>query len=84
MSRIVLHIDRLVLRGIDPHNAAALSRAMQSELQRLLAEPGSAATLVANSDRTRVTSTNLSLPASGNDRALGRAVAASVDKGLRP
>lgn len=84
MSRIVLHIDRLVLRGIDPHDTAALSSAVQGELQRLLAEPGSAAALAANSNRARVTSANLPLPASGNDRVLGRAIAVGVNRGLRP
>lgn len=84
MSRIVLHIERLVLRGIDPHDAAALSRAVQSELQRLLAEPGSAAALTASGNRARVVSANLPLPASSNDRALGRAIAANLDRGLRP
>nr|WP_298143354.1 hypothetical protein [uncultured Pseudomonas sp.] len=84
MSRIVLHIDRLVLRGIDPHDAEALSRAVQTELQRLFAEPGSATALAASGNRARVSSADVRLPAGGNDRALGRAIATGVDRGLRP
>ena len=36
-QRIVLHIDRLVLRGIDRADAGAVSAAIQAELQRLVA-----------------------------------------------
>lgn len=36
MSRVVVHIDRLVLRGVDPGDASAVSRAMSEELRRLL------------------------------------------------
>ena len=84
MSRIMLHIERLVLRGIDPRDTEALSRAVQSELRRLLAEPGSAAALSASGNRARLTSASLLLPVSGNDRALGRAIATGVARGLRP
>jgi hypothetical protein len=45
MSRIVLHIDRLVLRGIEPNDAESFSAALQAELQRQLATEGSQALL---------------------------------------
>ena len=43
MSRIVLHIDRLVLRGIEPGDAEAFSAALQAELQRQLSAGGTPA-----------------------------------------
>lgn len=40
MSRVVLHIDRLVLRGIAEEDAAPFAEALQAELHRLLAAGG--------------------------------------------
>ncbi|MFZ0312670.1 MAG: hypothetical protein WAL85_08195 [Candidatus Korobacteraceae bacterium] len=33
-------IDRLVLRGVDPHHAQALAESLKAELARTFAEPG--------------------------------------------
>ena len=52
--RILLHIDRLVLRGVDRADAAALSAAIQTELQHRLAERGGAQRIVAAGDRDRI------------------------------
>jgi len=40
MSKLVVHIDRLVLRGVDPGDAAAFGAALRTEVQRQLARPG--------------------------------------------
>ncbi len=40
MSKLVVHIDRLVLRGVDPGDAAAFGAALRAEVQRQLARPG--------------------------------------------
>ena len=45
MSRIVLHIDRLVLRGIDPNDADAFAVALQEELRDQLKHPDTASRL---------------------------------------
>ena len=37
MKKIVVHIDRLVLRGVERHDAAAVAEGVQAELQRRLA-----------------------------------------------
>jgi hypothetical protein len=39
VSRIHLTIDRLVLRGIDPGDRNALTKGLEAELARVLAEP---------------------------------------------
>lgn len=59
MTRLVLHIDRLVLRGIDPSDAKAISAALQAELQRRLAMPGAVEGLVEGGDRPRIAVGNL-------------------------
>lgn len=38
MNPVRLHIDRLVLDGVDPRDARAVSEAVQAELTRLLTE----------------------------------------------
>ncbi len=40
MSKVIVHIDRLVLRGVDPGDAAAFGAALRAEVQRQLARPG--------------------------------------------
>ena len=40
MTRVVVHIDKLILRGIDRADAAAVSKGLQAELHGLLGEPG--------------------------------------------
>lgn len=39
MTRIVLHIDRLVLRGFDRDDQAGIAEGLRAELGRLLATP---------------------------------------------
>jgi hypothetical protein len=39
-ARIHLHVERLVLHGIDPRDGAAVGAALRQELSRLLAEQG--------------------------------------------
>jgi hypothetical protein len=39
-ARIILHVERLVLHGIDPRDRAAIGAAVRQELSRLLAEQG--------------------------------------------
>lgn len=78
MTRLVIHIDKLVLRGIDRSDAAAVAAGVQAELQRLLAEPGAASTLIEGGDRYRLKAGTIqSAPATGG-RALGQAIAGGI------
>ena len=54
VTRIVLHIDKLVLRGIDRADAAAVSAGIRAQLKSLLVEPGVAATLATRGDHFRI------------------------------
>lgn len=53
-TRLILHIDRLVLHGIDRAAAPAIAEQLQAELQRRLAEPGAAERLAAGGHRARL------------------------------
>lgn len=84
MSRIVVHIDKLVLHGIDRADAKALTAGVQAELQRLLAEPGTAAVVAAGGDRARVTTPPTQLASGTSATTMGKHLAASIASGVRP
>lgn len=76
-SRVVLHIDLLVLRGVDPCDAAGMVQALHAELGHLLADnAGPAFAAQGNTAVRRVPPLTL---APGTDAAaLGRAVAGRI------
>lgn len=78
MNRIVLHIDRLVLRGVDRANAGAVSAALQAELRTLLAQPGAAAAWVGRGDAHALQAGQASVPVQADAASLGRAVAGRI------
>jgi len=40
VRRVVMHIDRLVLRGVDARDGRAVAAGLREELSRMLADPG--------------------------------------------
>lgn len=54
MTRVVLHIDRLVLKGFQRRDRDALVAALQAEMGRVLAEPQALARLSALHDAARL------------------------------
>lgn len=83
MSRIVLHIDRLLLRGIDAGNAEAFSAALQAELQRQLAIAGMAETLSGIGHLARIKAGEVRSTTPGSE-GLGQAIGRSIVRGLHP
>jgi len=78
MKRIVLHIDKLVLRGIDRADTAAVSDGIQAELQRVLTQPGSARSIVDGGDRRRISADAVR----GGGQSLEQSVARSITGGM--
>jgi len=82
MTRIVLHIDRLVLRGVDPADAGAVAAALRAELgQRLQRD---AAALAGQGDRAVLRAGRITLAPGDYGQALGRAVAAGIAGAAAP
>ena len=77
---IVLHIDRLVLRGVN--RAGAVSEALQAELRQQLATHGSGA-LAAHAARSHLHVGRVQLVQGADSTALGQAVAAHIAAGGR-
>lgn len=77
MTRVVLHIDRLVLRGVERGDAEAVSAALQAELHTLLSVDGGAA-LREQAGVHRVRAGQVALHAGADAAALGSAVAGRI------
>lgn len=80
--KIVLHIDRLVLRGINRADAVAVSAALQAELRQQLATQGSGA-LAAHAARPHMHVGQVQLAQGADSTALGQAVATRIAAGGR-
>lgn len=79
-----LHIDRLVLNGIDiePAQRPHLQAAVEAELGRLLAEGGISADLAAGTMVPSVRADGFEMSGQGSPVQLGRQIARSVYGGI--
>lgn len=77
MTRVVLHIDRLVLRGVDPADARLVASALRAELGQLLRTDAGAA-LMANGNMAVLRAGRITMAPGADGQALGRAVAARI------
>lgn len=75
MTRLFIHIDKLVLRGVARHDAQSLSTAIHDELRRLLATP-----LPAGVERP---DHPLRMPAGSDAASLGRGVAGRIAREVK-
>jgi len=75
---IVLHIDRLVLRGVDRADAPAVRAALQAELRTLLGAGGGIPPLAAHGAAAVLRAAPVRLPPGADAAALGRAVAGGI------
>jgi hypothetical protein len=77
--KLVLHIDRLVLRGVSAPERDALVASLRSALMVELARPGVAARLAAQNDRAAL---QVHIAPQTQARALGRAAAVGIVQGV--
>jgi hypothetical protein len=82
--KVNLHIERLVLDGIDvePAQHPRLQEALQTELGRLLAEGGIAEKLASGGAVPPVSAKEFRMSGDGNPTQLGRQIARSVYGGM--
>ena len=85
MSRIRVHIDRLVLNGVEPLEGRTLAEALQSQLSRELSDRAERGKW-ARSHRTPLLKLGrMPLEAgSAGARKLGAGLARGIGKGLKP
>jgi len=80
MTRVVVHIDRLVLTGFRPGDRRAIADGLQGELSRSLADPISAQRLANLGHVPSLWADRINL--TQNPRATGVASARAIFKGL--
>jgi len=80
--RVLVHIDRLVLRGISRADAAAVSAGLRSQLQHLLAAPDAARALAAGGNHRRVRAGPVRISQRRGATTMGHAVAGSIVRGV--
>ncbi|HRO80446.1 MAG TPA: hypothetical protein PLR92_03405 [Alicycliphilus denitrificans] len=77
MTRVVLHIDRLVLRGVDPADAASFTAMLHAGLREHLATVTPEA-LAAAGNRLRLSSAPLPVAADADAGVLAGGAAAQI------
>ncbi len=82
---VTLHIDRLVLRGIDPLDQRALTDGLKTELARVMSTP-TVQGAMQRSRRTPVMKLGRMAiqPGQAGARAFGSGIARAIGKGMRP
>ena len=80
MTRVIFHIDRLVLNGFRPEDRHALSAGLQQELSQLLTNPLAAQNLMNLSDQSQLQAGRIHLAPSAKPQTIGAQVAQSINK----
>jgi hypothetical protein len=83
MKRVVLHIDRLLLRGFARSDVAAVSAGMRSELQSLLSDDAAVAALSRHQASHVLQSGTVRVMHGGSAAAVGHAVAGRIVRGAK-
>jgi hypothetical protein len=84
MRRVVLHVDRLVLRGFPRRDAVAVAEGLRTELQSLLAGDAAVAALSEHKTSDVVRAGTVRVPHGAGGGGVGRAVAVRIARGARP
>ena len=82
MTRVVVHIDRLVLKGFRGADSQAIGEGMRSELARALAEPSTAGSLASMGDIPRINAGNVSVSRDTAPRQFGVSAGRAIARGL--
>ncbi len=78
MRRIVVHIDRLVLRGVEPAQAEAVSQGLRNEMRSLLGGAGALDVLSGYDKAHAVRCQAVNLPPNASISTIGRIVASRI------
>ena len=83
MKRVVLHIDRLVLKGFEHEHRHGIAEGLQQELSRMFADPQAAQQLMANGDVARLRVGNIHIGKNSKPQRVGSQVAEGIGKGMK-
>lgn len=83
MTKVILHIDQLVLNGLQRSDAAAITASLQSELQGRLRDPAARAALTKQGNIGTCAVGPVKLRQNASSRAIGTALARRIAGGGR-
>jgi hypothetical protein len=84
MKRVIVHIDRLVLKGFQHEDRHAVAAGLQQELAKLLAEPASAERLAGLGSVSRLRVGKAQIQQGAKPQRMGIEAARSIAQGIRP
>lgn len=84
MRSVVVHVDRLVLKGIPPEHRGAFGEILRQELGRHLASPKTAGLLANRGNQARLSPGPVSIPAGGSESDTARIAAQAIARELAP
>jgi hypothetical protein len=82
MKRVVLHIDRLILKGLGNTNPHAIGEGMRGELARLLADPAAGERLASLGHVSRLGAGRISFAQDVKPQWLGISIGHAIAKGM--
>jgi hypothetical protein len=84
MSRLVVHVEALILRGVRPEDRQAVSAGIQKELSTLLSAPGAGARLARVGNLQAVAAGEVAVIGGSKPEQIGAAAARGVVGRLLP
>lgn len=84
MSRVIVHIDTLVLKGFRHEDRHALAEGLREELGRQFAEPEASRHLVSRGDVWQLRSGGVRVEHGVKPAAVGAQVARGIAQGTKP
>jgi len=83
MKRVVVHIDRLVLKGFRQEDRHAIAAGLQAELMRLFADPATATGLANIGDTARLPVGTVHMPHDVTPQSVGTQTARGIARSIR-
>jgi hypothetical protein len=84
MTRVIVHIDRLVLKGFEPGDRHAVAQGLQAELERVLSGRDAASRLRGLGDVSRLQVGGVPVEQGANPQCVGESVAQGIGRKITP
>ena len=83
MTRVIVHIDRLVLNGFPQEDRRAIAAGLEQELRRVFADQAAVSLLMARGNVSRLQVGGVSIGHGSKPRRVGESVAQGIGKEIR-
>ena len=83
MKRVVVHIDRLVLKGFHPEDRHAIAAGLQQELGRVFADREAVSLVTAMGDVSRLQVSGVPIEQGSKPQRVGENVAQGIGKEIK-